>query len=35
MGVSKPIFTCIKTNAVDNVQRWVNRRSDMPQSKEK
>ena len=30
MGVSKPIFTCIRTKAVDNVQRWVNRASDMP-----
>ena len=29
MGVSKPIFTCIKTEAVDNVQGWVNKESDM------
>ena len=35
MGVSKPVFTCIKTNAVDNVQRWVKRGSDMLQSIEK
>ena len=35
MGVSKPIFTCIRTKAVDNVQRWVNRGSDMLQSIEK
>ena len=25
MGVSKPVFTCIKTKAVDNVQRWVDK----------
>ena len=35
MGVSKPVFTCIKTKAIDNVQGWVNRGSDMPQSIEK
>ena len=32
MGVSKPVFTCIKTKAVDNFQRWVNKTSGMPQS---
>ena len=35
MGVSKPVFTCIMTKAVDNVQSWVNRGSDMQQSIEK
>ena len=35
MGTSKPVFTCIKTKAVHNVQRWVNKRSDMLQSLEK
>ena len=35
MGASKPVFTCIKTKAVDNVQRWVNKRSDILQSLEK
>ena len=30
MGLSKPAFTCIKTKVVDNVQRWVNKGSDMP-----
>ena len=35
MCVSKPVFTCIVTKAVDNVQRWVNRGSDTPQSIEK
>ena len=35
MGISKPVFTCIKTKAVDNIQKWVNRRSDMPSSIEK
>ena len=35
MGVLKPVCTCIKTKAVDNIQRWVNKGSDMPQSKEK
>ena len=30
MGLSKPAFTCIKTKFVDNVQRWVNKGSDMP-----
>ena len=32
MGASKPVFTCIKTNTEDNVQRWVNKRSDILQS---
>ena len=35
MGVSRPIFTCIKTKAVDDVQRWVNKGSDMRLSIEK
>ena len=35
MGVSKPVFACIRAKAVDNVQRWVNRGSDMPCSIEK
>ena len=35
MCVSKPVFTCIRKKAVDNVQRQVNRGSDMPQSMEK
>ena len=35
MGVSKPVFTYIRTKTVDNVQRWVNKGSDMPQSIEK
>ena len=35
MGVSKPDFSCIKTKAVDNIQRWVNKGSDMPLSIEK
>ena len=30
MCVLKPVFTCINTKAVDNVQRWVNKGSDMP-----
>ena len=30
MRVSKPVFTCIKTKIVDDVQRWVNKGSDMP-----
>ena len=29
MGVSKPVLICIKTKVVDNVQRWVNKGSDM------
>ena len=29
MGVSKPVFTCIKTKAVDNAYRWVSKTSDM------
>ena len=29
MGVSKPVFTCIRTKAVDNADRWVSKRSDM------
>ena len=29
MGVSKPVFTCIKTKAVDNAQRWMNKGSNM------
>ena len=32
MGVSKTLFTCNVTKAEDNVQRWVNRGSDIPQS---
>ena len=35
MGVSKPVFTCIKTKAIENFQRWVNKGSYMPQSIEK
>ena len=35
MGVLKPIFTCTKMKNVDNVQRWVNKGSDMAQSIEK
>ena len=35
MGISKPVFTCIMTKAVDNVQSWVNRGSDMQLSIEK
>ena len=27
MGISKPVFTFIKTKAVHNVQRWVNKGS--------
>ena len=30
MGVSNPVFTCIKTKATDNVQRWENKGSKMP-----
>ena len=30
MRVLKPIFTSIRTKAVDNDQRFVNRGSDMP-----
>ena len=29
MGVSKPVFTSIRTKAVDNAQRWVNRGTDI------
>ena len=29
MGASKPVFPCIKTKGVDNVQKWVNKGSDM------
>ena len=35
MGVSNLAFTSIKTKAVDNVQRWENKASDIPQSVEK
>ena len=35
MGVSKLVLTSIKTKVLDNVQRWVNRGSDMLQSIEK
>ena len=28
MGVSKPVFTCIKTKPVGNAQSWVNEGSD-------
>ena len=35
MGASKPVFTCIKTKAIDNAQRLMNKRSDMLQSLEK
>ena len=24
MGVLKPVFTCIRMEAVDHVQKWVN-----------
>ena len=30
MGKSEPAFTCIKTKSVVNVQRRVNKGSDMP-----
>ena len=30
MGKSEPAFTCIKTESVVNVQRQVNKGSDMP-----
>ena len=30
MGKSEPAFTCIKAKSVLNVQRRVNKRSDMP-----
>ena len=26
MGLSKPVFTCIRKKAVHNFQRWVNKR---------
>ena len=29
MGVSKPVFPCIKRKAVDNAKRWVNKGPDM------
>ena len=35
MGVLKPAFPCIKAEAVDNVQRSVNKGSDTPYSIEK
>ena len=35
MGLSKPVFICIKAKAIDNAQRWVNEGSDIPQSIEK
>ena len=35
MVVSKAVFTCIKTKAIDNFQRCLNKGSDMPQSIEK
>ena len=35
MGVSNPVFLCIKTKTVDNVQRWVNKGYEMPYSPEK
>ena len=35
MGASKMVFPCIKMKTVDYVQRWVIKRSDMPQSLEK
>ena len=35
MGVSEPVFTCIKMKFVYNVQRRVNKGSDIPQSIEK
>ena len=35
MGVSKPVFTCIKTKTVDNVQKMVNKGSGMSLSIEK
>ena len=34
-GVAKPVFTCIKTKAIDNIQRWVNKGSNIPRSIEK
>ena len=30
MGVSRPVFTCIRMKLVDNVQKGVNKRFDMP-----
>ena len=30
MDVTKFVFTCIKTNTVDNVKRQENKGSDMP-----
>ena len=30
MGVSKPVFTCIRMKLVDNVRKGVNKRFDMP-----
>ena len=35
MGALKRDFTCINTKAVDNVQRLVNKGSDMSWSEEK
>ena len=29
MGISEPTFACIKTKSVDNVQRWIKKKSDM------